>query len=343
MVGIAEGFALLFLGLVAGMFTAVGDVALVGTASFISHFALWALLNTIVAIHVDSRLKAIWWAIPFNIGYLESYYLCTAASFEGYPKSLVMPLLGMALVSPFFTYAVWMAKRDRGIFGKLLSILISGGVFTASYYLFGGYDLFSIVVCVIQLFVLLFWPARRLKFVPAKHPPAHLAQNSEKSASKNASEGSRRQTKKRRRLWGRKKSQEAPSKRRTSSKEDVATPDSSGQNDVQASSRPTSRGSSRRTTSRRTQRPTKRTGSTTRRNKGDRRERVANREQAMRRRAQRERQDDTYMGTRYSARGSVGRTGAGSSRVGRSDERYDVREITPLGTVRAARPSRRRG
>ena len=176
MIALAEGLALFFLGLVVGILSALADVLFFGSASFVAHFALWALLNALVAIHVDSRLKAIWWAIPFNLGYIECYYLCTSASFEGYARSMLVTLAGMAFVSPFLTYGLWTAKRQRGFYGKLLSILISGGLVAASYYLFGRLDVFSIIVAVILLFVLLFWPARRLKFTRAPHPQSEFAE-----------------------------------------------------------------------------------------------------------------------------------------------------------------------
>ncbi|MBR3318412.1 MAG: hypothetical protein IKG21_11395 [Atopobiaceae bacterium] len=176
---LSEGLALVFLGLVTGILSSVADVVFVGKAAFITRFALWALLNALVAIHVDSRLKAIWWAVPFNLGYMESYYISTAASYEGFGKALVVPLAGIALASPFLAYALWTAKRDRGPYGKILSVLIAAGVVGASYYLYGTYDVYSIVVSVILLLVLLFWPARRFKFVPAQRPTAPVEASAE--------------------------------------------------------------------------------------------------------------------------------------------------------------------
>ena len=183
MVGIAEAFALLVAGFVAGIISTLIDVAILGTDAFVAHFALWVLLNALVAIHVDSRLRAILWSIPFSLGFIEFYYVCTAASFEGYGKSLIIPLVAMALISPLLTYALWTAKRDRGPYGKILSILISAGVVGAGYYLYGDFDMYTIVIAVVLLFIMLFWPARRLKFVPAMHPPAGLEEDQVRESS----------------------------------------------------------------------------------------------------------------------------------------------------------------
>ncbi len=183
MVGIAEGIALLFLGLVFGILSALFDIVAFGSASFVAHFALWVLVNTFVAIHVDSRLKAIWWAIPLNFGYIESYYLCTSASFEGFPRSLMATLALIALISPLLDYAIWTAKRDKGPYGKILSLLIAGGLVGASYMLFGTYDVFSIVVAAIVLLILWFWPARRLKFTPSVRPADPLEEELAMEAS----------------------------------------------------------------------------------------------------------------------------------------------------------------
>lgn len=173
MVGVAEAFALFFAGLVAGVLTALFDIVAFGTDSFVAHFSLWVLYNALIAIHVDSRRKAVWWAIPFNLGYIELYYLCTAASYEGYAKSLAITLAAMSLASPFLSYALWTAKRDRGPYGKILSLLIAASVVGADYLITGAYDhIFTIVVAVLVLFILWFWPARRLRFTPVEHPVA---------------------------------------------------------------------------------------------------------------------------------------------------------------------------
>lgn len=203
MIGVAEAFAVLFVGLFVGILTAVADVTIVGQAAFMAHFALWVLFNAIIAIHVDSRLKAIWWAAPFSLGYIEAYYLCTTASFEGYARSHMVTLAGMALVAPFLAYALWTAKRGRGVYGKFLAILIAAGVVAAGYYLYGTYDVFTIATAGILLLILFFWPARRLKFVPAEHPVTPVAEEVEQAQRESARTTSRattRRNKKRRLL-----------------------------------------------------------------------------------------------------------------------------------------------
>lgn len=191
-VGIAEAFALLFLGLVAGILSTVFDVVVVGSGAFVAHFALWALLNALIAIHVESRLKAIWWAIPFNLGYIECYYLCTSATFEGYARSLMVPIAAMAIASPMLAYALWTAKRDRGLYGKVLSLLIAVGVVVAGYYLCGDFDPYTIVVSVVLLLILWFWPARRLRFTPAIHPAPEIEEEQDTPSMRRSQSRSRR-------------------------------------------------------------------------------------------------------------------------------------------------------
>ena len=200
MVGVAEAFALFFAGLLAGVLTALVDIVAFGTDSFVAHFSLWVLYNALIAIHVDSRRKAIWWAIPFNLGFFELYYFCTAASYEGYAKSLAVPLAAMALASPFLSYALWTAKRDRGPYGKFLSLLIAASVVGTDYLITGAYDnIFTIVVAVLTLFILWFWPARRLRFTPVEHPAPEPGEEpvERPSSRRNAGASSRKSTSRR--------------------------------------------------------------------------------------------------------------------------------------------------
>ena len=200
MVGIAEAFALFFSGLLAGVLTTLCDIVAFGTDSFVAHFSLWVLYTALIAIHVDSRRKAVWWSIPFTLGYVELYYLCTAASFEGYAKSTVVPLAALAVAAPLLSYALWTAKRDRGAYGKVLSVFIAAGVVGAEYLIFDTYyHIFTNVVAAVLLFVLLFWPARRLKFTPSEHPAPEIAEEPvERPSARQATSSSSRRSSARR-------------------------------------------------------------------------------------------------------------------------------------------------
>ncbi len=356
MVAIAEALALFTLGLVFGILSALYDVIVVGAGAFVAHFSLWVLLNVLIAIHVDSRLKAIWWAIPFNMGYIECYYICTAASFQGYAKSLVVPLAAMTIASPMLTYAIWTAKRDRGPYGKILSILIAAGVVGAGYYILGTYDIFTIVVSVILLAVLLFWPARRLKFTRSVHPPTNLEAEEEvpspRPRSRSKEEEARNVPTPRRdnpydeyayeyaydehEYEYEEEVPELPDRRETSRSGRRRSQDGRGSGYVrgqQARNRENDRTSEERERTRRrpTRRSTRRStsevaprGTNTRRSvrERDERSREAQRRAAAQRRARRIREDQ---------RGTT------------NDNGYYMSGVSTLGTSRAARPSSRSG
>ena len=161
--GLVEALALLLIGLFSGVFATIFDVFALGAGSFLSHFTLWVLLNALLAVHVESRLRAILWAIPFNLGYIEGYFITTVASFEGYAKSLMMPLAAVALISPFLVYALWTAKKEQNAYGKVLSVLIVAGTLAASYFVKGKLGVYDFVVCALLALVLFVMPVRRLR------------------------------------------------------------------------------------------------------------------------------------------------------------------------------------
>lgn len=158
--GVFEALVLFALGLLFGIVATVFDVLAVGSASFVSHASLWVLVNALFSAHVGSRKNALLWSIPFNLGYIECYYLTTAATYEGYAKSLVVPLAAMALVGPLLSYALWTARQDHGIYGRFLAALSVAGTLAASYLIDGAITVFDGVVCVLSLLVILVLPSR---------------------------------------------------------------------------------------------------------------------------------------------------------------------------------------
>ncbi len=179
---VVEVLVLLFLGLVCGVFSTVLDVVVFGTASILSHFALWVLLIVLLAIHIDSCFRAIWWAVPYNVGYFAAYFLTTVASFEGYSKSLLMPLLGVALVSPLLTYTAWVAKREKNFYGRFLSALIVLGTLGSSYAINRQIGVFDVVVGILIALALFVMPVKRLKISPSVHPVTELDEEALPSA-----------------------------------------------------------------------------------------------------------------------------------------------------------------
>ncbi len=160
--GIVAGALILFaLGLLAGIAATVFDVLAFGTASFIAHVSLWVLVNAVFAAHVGSRKHAVLWAIPFNLGYIECYYLTTAATYEGYAKSLVAPMAAVALIAPLLSLALWTAKNERNIYGYFLTLLTVAGTLAMGYMVNGTVSIFDGVVCALTVLVIVVWPTRR--------------------------------------------------------------------------------------------------------------------------------------------------------------------------------------
>ncbi|MDO4538562.1 MAG: hypothetical protein Q4B54_10410 [Coriobacteriales bacterium] len=168
--GVVEALVLLFSGLVTGILATVLDVLFVGACSFVSHVSLWVLINALIAVHLENRLHAIVWAIPFNLGYVEGYFITTVASFEGYSKSLVAPLAALAILSPFLTYAIWTAKNQRNAYGRILSLLIVAGTLGMCYVINRQISVYDGVVCALLALLLLVVPTRKLKISRAEHP-----------------------------------------------------------------------------------------------------------------------------------------------------------------------------
>ena len=118
----AEAFSLLFLGLSCGMIVTMFDILLIGTPAFIEHLTLWVFLNCILASHVESKARAMLWSVPLNLGFVLSYYISTSATYEGYPRNLVVPLCAMAFIAPLLVYGLWFVKNNRGAYSKLLAL-----------------------------------------------------------------------------------------------------------------------------------------------------------------------------------------------------------------------------
>ncbi len=160
---IVEALVLFALGLFFGVTAGTVDVLAVGQASFIAHSSLWVLLNVALGSLVDERGKAVWWSIPLSLGFVESYFIATVASFESFLKSSVAPLAATALLAPLITYAAWTAKEERNVYGYLLRICFAVGTIACDYFLNGSVTVFGIVVGV--LVTLILWlPFRRIRF-----------------------------------------------------------------------------------------------------------------------------------------------------------------------------------
>lgn len=158
--GVFEALVLLALGLLFGIVATVFDVLVFGVASFVSHISLWVLVNAIFSTHVGSRKNVILWSIPFNLGFIESYFLTTAATYEGYAKSLIVPLAAVALIGPLLSYALWTARQNHGIYGRVLAVMVVAGTLVSSYLINGALTAFDGVVCALVLLVILVLPTR---------------------------------------------------------------------------------------------------------------------------------------------------------------------------------------
>lgn len=160
---IVEALVLFSLGLFLGLIAGLADVLAVGQAAFLAHGTLWILLNVILGSLVDERGKAVWWSIPLSLGFMESYFIATVASFESFVKSSVAPLALTALIAPLLTYAAWTAKEERNVYGYLLRICLAIGTIICDFLMNGTVTIFGVVVTVLVSLVL--WlPFKRFRF-----------------------------------------------------------------------------------------------------------------------------------------------------------------------------------
>ncbi len=208
--GFIEALVLLLIGVSCGILSTVFDVLVLGAASFVSHFALWVLLNALLAVHVESRLRAILWAIPFNLGYIESYFITTVASFESYQKSFLVPLAAVAIIAPLLSYALWTAKSEKNAYGRVLSVFIIIGTLVSSYLVNGKLGVYDFVICAILTYVLLAMPVRRLKISRAKHPVSEIDDQDLVAATAGASMGEKPPRKPRGPIFSRRRKESNP-------------------------------------------------------------------------------------------------------------------------------------
>jgi len=174
-----EVVSLLFAGVIAGIVSTMVDIYVSGAGSFVSHMLLWVFINVLIATHVESAARAVWWSIPINLGFIESYYIATSASFEGYPRNLMALFALLAILAPSLVFGLWTAKNTKNFYGWLLALLASGGSVAACYAVTGEISTFSIVIAVVSFALLTFIPTRKIKITPAERPelsPEELAE-----------------------------------------------------------------------------------------------------------------------------------------------------------------------
>lgn len=165
-----ESIALLLLGVVVGIFTAMVDVYLVGSASFLTHMLIWVFLNVLIATHVENAGRAMWWSVPINLGFIESYYIATSAGYEGYPRSLMATFALLAVLAPILVYGLWWTKKSRNFYGWLLAACAVGGSLWVSHTINGEISVFAWVIAALSFALLTFIPTRKIKITPAARP-----------------------------------------------------------------------------------------------------------------------------------------------------------------------------
>lgn len=154
---VAEAIILLLLGTVVGVLCTTFDVAVVGGVAVFTRLSLWILVNVIFATHVRNRLRAAWWAIPLNLGLVESYLLATSFSFENVSRSMMIPFGLLALVSPIVVLLAWTACHERrnlmgqalGLLLAVLSLMLCGIVYHAVHVV----DVVCVIISLLFVFV----------------------------------------------------------------------------------------------------------------------------------------------------------------------------------------------
>ena len=167
--------ALLTLGVCVGLVATMIDIYAVGGPAFIEHVTLWVFLNALLASHVENKTYVMLWSIPMNLGFFLSYYIATSATYEGYPRSLVVPLSAMALLAPLLAYGLWYVKDNRGIYGKILALLAGAATAGMNYLIAGEVSVYAGVMAALTFVLLAIIPTRRLRLTPIEHPDTELS------------------------------------------------------------------------------------------------------------------------------------------------------------------------
>lgn len=153
-----EALILLLLGAVIGIDCTTFDVLVVGSAAFFTRFSLWVLCNVVLATHIRNRRRAVWWSIPFNLGLVEAYLLCTTFSFENLSRKLMVPFALLALLAPLVTSVAWMVKHDRrNLFGVLTGVLFTVAMLLVTGIVSHGVhvgDILCTILCLACMFII---------------------------------------------------------------------------------------------------------------------------------------------------------------------------------------------
>lgn len=174
LIRLLETLALLMLGVCVGLLVAMVDIYSVGAPAFIEHVTLWVFINALLASHIESKVRVIWWSIPLNLGFVTAYYIATSASYEGYPRNLVVPLSLMAFISPLLAYGLWYVKSNKSIYGKFLALLTGAATAGMSYLITGEVSVYAGVMSALTFVLLAFIPTKKLKVTPTAHPDTEL-------------------------------------------------------------------------------------------------------------------------------------------------------------------------
>lgn len=161
-----QAISMLLLGSVFGVLCTLFDVTVVGSAAFLTRFTLWVLFNVLLATHVRNRWRAVWWSIPFNLGLVECYVLCTSFSFENVSRKIMLPFALLALVAPLLVSIAWTVRHERqNLFGRLLGVLFALVILVVSAVSSHGITAGNVVCILLSMLFMFFVPTHTVAMV----------------------------------------------------------------------------------------------------------------------------------------------------------------------------------
>ena len=133
------------IGLLLGIISRLLDIYTQNLGNIFSQMAIWILFGTLISIYSESKKKAMINIFPFCIGMLITYYIVAMITKGVYSNIIIIGWSIFAFFSPILAYFTWITK-EKGIFPKIISIVIILVSIFSSIILFDGYRIYDVII-----------------------------------------------------------------------------------------------------------------------------------------------------------------------------------------------------
>lgn len=137
--------SMFIIGLLLGIISRLLDIYTQNIGNIFSQLAIWILFGTLISIYSESKKKAMINIFPFCIGMLLTYYIVAMITKGVYSNIIIIGWSIFAFFSPILAYFTWITK-EKGIFPKIISIVIILVSIFSSIILFDGYRIYDVII-----------------------------------------------------------------------------------------------------------------------------------------------------------------------------------------------------